>query len=339
MRPDIKDFTLPELEENIISMGEPRYRAEQVFLWLYRKRTSDFGLMLNIPGALRKKLSENFPPRNLEACERRKAADGVEKFLFRLHDGEFTESVIIPSPGRNTICVSTQVGCSRKCKFCASGAMGFKRNLEPGEITGQFLEAENITGDKITNIVFMGMGEPFDNYRNLCRAIRILNHPAGINISARRMTVSTAGIIEGIEKFTSFEMPVKLAVSLHAPDQELRSSIMPVSRKNPLPRLLKALAAFRKTGRKLTLEYALIKDVNDSPRAAGKLARIAGRLDCAVNIISFNPVPGSPFEAPPDKTVEDFMNELHSLGVMVSLRRARGPEISAACGQLAGKRR
>lgn len=336
--PDIKDLTLAELESSFISSGEPRYRAEQVFRWLYKHRENDFKRMANIPLPLREKLSGVFETRSLRPVSREKSADGARKFLFRLRDGEFIESVFIPSDSRNTLCVSTQAGCRRRCKFCASGDSGLKRNLAPGEITGQFLAAESITGEKTSSLVFMGTGEPFDNYDNLLSALRILNHPSGINLSARKMTVSTAGVIEGIRKFSTFELPVNLAVSLHAPEQELRRSLMPLAARDVLSELLKSLDKFRKTGRKLTIEYALMEGVNDSALMAGKLARIAGRLDCAVNIISFNPVPGKPFSPPPYKTVKRFMDELHSRGAMVSLRRSRGREISAACGQLAGRK-
>ncbi len=336
MPEDIRDCTLDELEEEMLKLKEPRYRGEQIFRWLYIQRADNFKLMANIPAAMRAKLSGNFTISNLETIDRRLSADGTEKFLFKLPDGRFTESVVIPSKNRNTICFSTQVGCKFGCKFCASGLMGFTRSLAPSEIIGQLLKAENISGKKITNAVFMGIGEPFDNYRNLIRTIRILNHPKGINISARKITVSTAGVVPAIEKFTSFELPVKLALSLHSTDQKTRSLIMPIARVHPMDKLIKALIGFRRAGRKLTLEYALIDGLNDAPEEAKKLSSIARRLDCPVNIISFNPAPGIPFFPCSDEKIKVFMDEIHSNGVMVSLRRSRGSEIEAACGQLAG---
>lgn len=335
--PDIKDLTLPELEDSLTRAGEPRYRAEQVFLWLYRQREDNFSRMLNIPPALREKLSQKFEARGPRLISRETSPDGAAKFLLGLRRGELIETVFIPSEKRNTVCVSTQAGCRRRCRFCASGENGLKRNLSPGEITAQFLDVERITGKKLTSLVFMGMGEPFDNYDNLLSSIRILNHPLGINLSARKMTVSTAGIIEGIRKFSEFELPVNLAVSLHAPEQGLRKKLMPLAGRHKLPELLEALDELVKTGRKLTIEYALMENINDSVLMARKLARIAGRLGCTVNIIAFNPVPGKPFSPPPRETVQNFMDELHSRGVMVSLRRSRGREISAACGQLSGR--
>jgi 23S rRNA (adenine2503-C2)-methyltransferase len=339
MPQDIRDFTLPELEKIVSGLGEPPYRAEQVFRWLYRQRIVDYDAMVNIPAALREKLSAKYSIFYPKKASRLISADGTQKILFRLKDGNYIESVIIPSKKRNTICLSTQLGCARGCVFCASGDMGFTRNLSPSEITGQYLSAEEILGSKITNIVFMGMGEPFDNYDNLCRAIRILNSPFGANISAGKITVSTAGIIENIYKYSSFDIPANLAVSLHAPDEKTRSLLMPLNRKYPIKKLFAALLKFKNTGKKLTLEYLLLKGLNDSIASAGKLSRMANRLGCPVNIIPFNPVRGKGFEPPDENTVRQFISALRSKGSNVFLRRPMGVDISAACGQLAGRKK
>lgn len=336
-RPDIRDFTPCELEEIIKTLDEPGYRAEQIFRRLYRQRAEDFREISNTPASLRKKLAETFSADAPVLLKKFESSDGAVKFLFGLSDGKKTETVFIPSEKRSTICLSSQVGCSRGCSFCASGERGLERNLRPSEMTGQLISAEKITRRKTTNVVFMGMGEPFDNYENLCRTLIILNHPWGMNISARKITVSTAGVAAGIHKFASFELPVNLAVSLHAADDLKRNSIIPLNRKYPLEQLLKALSIFRKTGRKLTLEYALIQDFNDSKEDACSLARIANRLACGVNIIRLNPVPGKSFCPPSETRVLKFMDILHDKNVMVSLRRSKGADISAACGQLAGR--
>ncbi|HNS48577.1 MAG TPA: 23S rRNA (adenine(2503)-C(2))-methyltransferase RlmN [bacterium] len=337
-KPNLGDFTLEELTARLSELGEPTYRAVQVFNWLYRKGAEDFASMTNLPAALRHRLTESFSIVRPVAAERRRAADGTEKILFRLAGGGGVETVLIPSPPRLTLCLSTQFGCRFGCVFCASGRIGFKRNLTPSEIVGQVLQVQFREKRPVTNLVFMGMGEPFDNYENLTAAIRILNHPHGLNIGARKLTVSTCGLVPQIEAFRELGLQVELSISLHAADEELRSRLMPVNRRYPLAELLPAAARYtRETGRQLTLEYLLMAGVNDGPEAARQLAETARRLGAKVNLINFNPVPGLPFKPAPEPAAAAFQKGLRAAGVNVTRRRSRGAGVGAACGQLAGE--
>ena len=334
---DIKDLTFSELENEISGLGESSYRARQIFSWLYRAGSHEFNEMGNIPKVLKDKLNKDYYVSGLEVSEHLKSADGTEKILFKLQDGRFTETVLIPAKRRKTLCLSTQVGCKFACPFCASGSNGYTRNLTSSEIVNQALYFQRDLKHKITNYVFMGMGEPLDNYENVAKSIAILNDAKGMNIGARRITLSTCGIIPGIEKLKCLGLQVNLSVSLHAGNDELRNKLMPVNKRYPLKKLIKACEDFRdKTGRMTTLEYILIRGVNDSPQDSDDLAAIAKRLRAKVNLIRYSAVPNSSFQSPEEKDRIVFMKRLVSGGVSATLRKSKGKDIQAACGQLAG---
>jgi len=333
---DIKDLPFDEWRDELVRIGEPAFRAGQIFAWIYKKGATRFEDMTNLGRDLQAKLGRAYLVGRLELFGVFRSKDRAEKYVFRLHDGPRIESVLIPAGGRATVCVSTQVGCKFACAFCASGRRGFVRHLTPSEIVGQVLFLRGRIDAALTNIVFMGMGEPFDNYENLIKAILILNSRQGLGIAARRMTVSTAGIIPGIERFRKLGLQVNLSISLHAAAETKRSELMPVNRKYPLEKLLAACEDYlREGGRKLTLEYVLINKVNDGAEDAARLARIAARLKAKINLIPFSPVIGLAFEVPEEGRVLDFRRKLEAGGVPVTLRHSKGRDIQAACGQLA----
>jgi 23S rRNA (adenine2503-C2)-methyltransferase len=335
---DLKALTLEELKGEIVGMGEPAYRAEQVFAWVYKKGAKSFSLMTDLSEPLREKLAGKFSIAGLEVWSEARAKDGTEKFVFRLESGVGIETVLIPSGERATVCVSTQAGCKFRCAFCASGRRGFIRNLSPAEIVGQVLYATERLGRLPTNIVFMGMGEPLDNYENLAKSIAILNSPHGPAIAARRMTVSTAGVVPGIIRFKELGLQVNLSVSLHAATDPKRSSLMPINKQYPLEKLLRACEDYIGSGgRKITLEVVLLRDVNDAPEDVDGLARIAKRLRAKINFIPFSPVAGLPFETPEPARIQSAIQRFRRKNVPVTLRQSKGREIAAACGQLAGR--
>jgi len=337
---DIKNFTITELEEQLAEIPTPPFRSRQISEWLYRKGISDFSQMKNLPKDLQERLDAVFYISRPEIAEIARSTDGTEKFLSRLFDHNFIETVLIPERERTTVCLSTQVGCRYKCAFCASGKSGFTRNLTLAEIINQLLFIRFERKRKITNVVFMGMGEPFDNYANLVRAISVINHAQGLGIGARKITVSTCGIIPGIARFQNLGQQVELSVSLHAAEEELRRKLMPVSKKYPLKELVPALADYtQKTGRVITLEYLLVKDVNDSVDCAEKLVDLTKRLKAKVNLLGYSLVAGNNYRAPEKEDVLLFANRLTQKGIFVTIRKSRGNDIAAACGQLAGKRR
>jgi 23S rRNA (adenine2503-C2)-methyltransferase len=335
---DIRDLTLDELRDELGATGEKPFRAAQVFDWLYHKGATDFASFTSLSKELREKLAARFTIGRLELAERMESKDGAVKFVFRLADGPCVETVLIPSGKRRTVCLSTQAGCKFGCAFCASGLHGFKRDLQPSEITGQALAVHGEAGGEITNYVFMGMGEPLDNFDSLAKAIRIMNAPEGMGIAARRMTVSTAGLIPGIERLKGLDLQVNLSVSLHAVTDRLRSRLMPINRKYPLEKLIEACEGYiRSGGRMITLEYILIKGVNDTLDDADGLAGIARRLRAKVNLIAYSPVAAFPFEGPSDGALALFRRWLEERKVRVTLRQSKGRDILAACGQLAGR--
>ncbi len=336
IKKDIKDFTLEELKREMGAIGEPTYRARQLFSWLYKKGKYSFAEMSDMPEALRQKLDKNYYIGTLILAERFKSSDGTEKFLFRLHDNNFIETVLIYSKKRLTVCLSTQVGCKYDCAFCASGLRGFIRNLSVSEIVNQLLFLEFSLKHKITNLVFMGMGEPLDNYDNVKRAIMIMNSSEGMNIGKGRITVSTCGIIPGIKALKTLKTGINLSISLHAADDRLRDTLMPINKIYPLKELLRACLDFRKAKKgSITLEYVLIKGKNDLPEDADKLAVIAGRLGAKVNVLIYSPVPQIDFKPPSEREAEVFMRYLLDRKVKATLRRSKGKDIAAACGQLA----
>jgi len=324
---NIKDLTLDELKVEL-----------QVFSWLYRKGKTTFGEFSDLSKRLREKLETDYFISRMDAVERRRSPDGTEKFLFRLSDGNFIETVLIPSGRRRTVCLSTQAGCKFACVFCASGLNGFKRNLSPSEITGQVLFLRDTLGRELTNLVFMGMGEPLDNLRNLEKAVRIMNSPEGMAIAARRMTISTCGLVPGIQRLAKIDLQVNLSLSLHAATDSVRDKLMPVNKKYPLEKVVEACEEYLKSGgRMLTIEYILIKGVNDSLSDAEGLAGIARRLRAKVNVITCSPVAGLVYQGPREPETRMFIQWLEERKVQVTRRRSKGADIAAACGQLAGR--
>jgi len=338
-KPDVKSLSIKEL----CRIAQPSYRAGQITDWLYKKRVNSFAEMTDLPQALRTKLAEDFSFGKIEMVRVLGSHDTTQKFLFRLSDGNLIESVLIPaspalygSPSdRRTICISTQVGCAYGCKFCASGLAGWKRNLHAHEIVNQIMAVEKESGERIDNIVFMGMGEPLANYDNLMRAIQIINAPWGIGMGARHITISTSGLVPQIRKLAEQPLQIRLAVSLHGATDEVRNRIMPINRKYALRALLDACRYF--TSRKkqrLTFEYILIAEVNDSRDQARELARHAHALDAKVNLIPYNSVEGLEWRRPSAEGQKNFLSVLRGGGVRATLRREKGNDIAAACGQL-----
>lgn len=324
-----------ELQDFLSGMGEPGFRASQIWEWLYVRGVSSFGEMKNLPLSLRNSLSGFFDAAPLSCVAVSEGADGVKKFLLECPDKERIESVAIPSGGKYTLCLSTQVGCALGCLFCATGNSGFVRNLDSGEIVQQYLAARKALDGRISNIVFMGMGEPLANYGNLLGAIRIFNDGRGISIGARKITVSTCGIVPGIMRLAEEGLQVELSVSLHAASDELRSKIMPVNKTWPLDALIAAARAYtEKTGRIITFEYTLVKGLNDTREDAKRLLETVRSAGGRVNLIPLSPVDHYDGTAPDENVQELFMRILRRGGVNATLRRSKGSSVSAACGQL-----
>lgn len=333
-------MTRKELETYMVSLGEKPFRARQVMKWTYKKNLLDFENMTDLPIYLRKKLKESLKFYELKLLEVQCSKDGSSKYAFELGDGQVIESVLIPDEGRLTLCVSSQVGCPLGCKFCLTGQMGFSRNLSASEIVGQVLEVQRTisTSKRITNIVFMGMGEPLLNYEEVKKAIEILEDEFGFDLSWRKVTLSTVGIIPELKKTFYEGVRCRIAISLNAPDQALRSELMPVSRRYPLEELLQVCRALPLPPReRLTFEYVLIKDVNASPKEALRLTELLEGIRCKVNLIPFNEVPGLPFQSPSTEEVEAFQRILLDKGFTAIVRKSFGKDIMAACGQLRGK--
>jgi len=353
-KPSIHGETPDTLGERLVAAGHPRYRAGQVFEWLYPRRAETPEAMTNLPAGLRGWLVEQYDFEATALVQRKASSDVTQKILQRLRDGSLIETVIIRAPmeglghekSRRTICISTQAGCAYGCKFCASGLEGWKRDLSVGEIVSQLVQVCRIE-DKadparaaeglasFDNIVVMGMGEPLANYDNLLAALRIVNAQWGFGFGARRVTISTSGVVPKILKLAEEPLGFRLAISLHGATNEVRNQIMPVNKKFPLEELIPAAKAFaRKHGRMLTLEFILIEDINDSLEQARKLAVIARELHAHVNLIPYNKVEGLPWVRPSLTRQDRFVKELRALGVTATLRREKGHDIDAACGQL-----
>ncbi|MGB2782912.1 MAG: 23S rRNA (adenine(2503)-C(2))-methyltransferase RlmN [Atribacterota bacterium] len=332
---DIKNFTLNELQEEVKYLGEQKYRATQLFDLLYRKGIEDFRDMLNLPSSLRDLLQENYYISKVNLVKFVKSKDQTEKYLFKLEDENLIESVLIFSDKRVTECISSQIGCKYNCLFCESGKKGFTRNLTVSEIINQVLFVKKKMKSNPKNIVFMGIGEPLDNYDNIAKTICILNSKDTFNIGARKITVSTCGIIPAIKRLQERNWQIELSVSLHAPENKLRSYLMPVNNIYPLPELIESCKNYAdKTNRQITFEYILIKGVNDSLNYADKLATLISGFNSKVNLISFNPVPGSLLQATAAPQVKSFKSKLMTKGIPTTIRISKGDDISAACGQL-----
>ena len=370
-KPDIKSLTDEELAGCLQQWGQPAYRLAQILQWVYARRVITWDAMTNLPKALREQLAENFTHHTLELIRKQGAKDTTQKFLWRLQDHSLIESVLIPAnpalygeaSDRHTLCVSTQVGCAYGCKFCASGLDGWKRNLSVDEIVDQILAVERwhqvescklkvagsaaaesqpatcnlqpATDRIVNNLVIMGMGEPLANYDNLLKALRILNAPWGGGIGARKITVSTSGLVPQIKKLADEPFQFRLAISLHGATDEVREKIMPVNRKYPLSELAAACDYYQqRKARMITLEYILIAGVNDGLEQTRPLAELAHRLNAKVNLIPYNTVEGLPWERPTEEVQEQFLAALEEREVTATLRREKGGDIDAACGQL-----
>ncbi len=345
--------TLESLEQWLFQQKQPRFRARQIMDWLYKKRVHTWSEMTNLPMSLRDWLSETFDLSPTQLVIRKSSEDITNKLLLRLRDGSLIETVIIRAPqkgvgqdtSRKTICISTQVGCAYGCRFCASGLAGWKRDLSPGEIVSQLIQICHLE-DPITsrdkneiasfdNIVVMGMGEPLANYDNLLQALKILNAPWGLNFGARRITVSTSGLVPEMIKLASEPMPFRLALSLHGATNEVREQIMPINRRYPLEELIPAAKLFvEKHGHMLTLEFILIEKINDTIAQADALIEIARDLHAHVNLIPYNTVQGLPWKRPSRRRQNVFLEKLHKNHIPATIRREKGHDINAACGQL-----
>jgi 23S rRNA (adenine2503-C2)-methyltransferase len=332
-----KDYTLEALTAWMAKRGEPAFRARQVFQWLYQRRVDDFAAMSNVAKDLRRGLAEHFITGRLERHDVRRSGDGSVKLAFRLGDGALIESVLMPNNTHYTLCVSTQVGCAMGCDFCMTARMGLVRNLTPGEIVQQVVEAYRELPEEalIRNVVFMGMGEPLHNYDNLITALEILSEDHGFGFSWRRLTVSTSGLVPAIRRFAREKVRANLAVSLNGVTDEARARLMPVNRRWNIAALLKACREIPKEPRvRITFEYVLLEGITDDLGDARKLVKLLHGLKCKVNLIPFNPWPGTPYRGPDLAHARAFQEELLDRGLLATLRISKGQDIQAACGQL-----
>ncbi len=343
MKPFIYDRNLEELQVWAVENGEPAFRAGQIFDWLYVKRVSSFEEMSNLPKSLRTKLSDQFDFVTLREITRFESKDGTVKFLFELRDGNAIETVVMKHNYGNSVCVTTQVGCRIGCTFCASTLGGLKRDLTAGEIIAQIVKSQQMldaSGDRVSSIVVMGIGEPFENYDSLMKFLRVVIHEKGLHIGARHITVSTSGIVPNIYRFADENTQVSLAISIHAPNDQLRSKLMPVNRRFPFQDVMAALTYYwEKTRRRITFEYALIGSVNDQPEHAEELAKVLNEsgILCHVNLIPVNYVPERNYVRTPRDDIFEFQRILERNKINATIRREQGADIAAACGQLRAK--
>lgn len=340
-RKNIYDLTLEEWQAWLKENNEPVYRGKQIFDWLYVKRVNSLEEMTNLSKALREKLTNSFELETLHTLTQHKSADGTIKFLFQLKDGHAIETVIMKHDYGNSVCVTTQVGCRMGCTFCASTLGGVARDLSPGEIVAQVVEAQKILdkdNERVSSVVVMGTGEPFDNYDATIQFIKIINEDNGLNIGQRHITVSTSGIVPNIYKFADLKWQVGLAISLHAPTGPLRTSLMPINKKYSLEELIVACHYYvNTTNRRITFEYALMGKVNDQEKHAEQLAQLIKDIKCHVNLIPVNYVPERSFVRTPKEQIFNFKRVLEKYQINVTIRREQGGDIEAACGQLRAK--
>jgi 23S rRNA (adenine2503-C2)-methyltransferase len=342
LKTDIRELSLDELKTVLVEKGEKAFRAKQVYEWLWKKHASSFDEMTNLSKPMRVLLEEQFIINNASIKTEQKSSDRTIKTAFQLHDDHVVEGVLIPSKTRMTACISSQVGCSLTCKFCATGKMDRERNLSAAEMYDQVAtikkQAEDNYETNLTNIVYMGMGEPLLNYKNMLRSVEMITTDAGLAMSPKRITVSTAGIAKLIKKLGDDEVKFNLALSLHAANDEKRDKIMPINEQNSLDSLAEALIYFHdKTGTRVTFEYILFKNFNDGIEDAQELARFCKHVPCKINIIEYNPIGDGEFEQATREKLDAFTKFLESKNLIVNVRRSRGKDIDAACGQLANK--
>ena len=335
---NIKDYNLEELKEELVAIGEKKYRAEQIFKWIYVDKVKKFDEMTNLSVELREKLKENYTMCNYKILRKQESSDGTKKYLFDVLDGNAIETVLMEYHHGKTVCVSSQIGCKMGCKFCASTGIQFVRSLLSGEIVEQILAVEQDIGDKISNIVFMGIGEPFDNYDNVMKAIRIINNQKGLNIGARHISVSTSGLVPRIYDFANEDLQCTLSISLHATSNEKRSSMMPVNKRYPIEELMKACKDYiAKTNKRISFEYALAKDNNDNLEDAKELVKLLKGMLCHVNLIPINKIENGKYTKSTNENIIKFRDYLNDNGIVATIRRELGSDIDAACGQLRRK--
>ena len=332
---DIKSMTIDELKELMTQIGEKPFRAKQIYSWLHEHLVTSYDEMANLPKSLKQKLAD-YPITALETLDVQiSKVDGTRKYLFRLADGNMIESVLMRYKYGNSVCISSQAGCRMGCRFCASTIGGLTRNLLPSEMLDQIYRIQTSIGERISNVVVMGTGEPLDNYDNLLRFIHILTEDGGIHISQRNLTVSTCGLVPKIYELAEEKLQMTLAVSLHAPNDEKRRELMPIANKYSIDELLAACRNyFDKTGRRITFEYSLVAGVNDQPDDIRELTAILKRRNCHLNLIPVNPIKERDFKKPDSKNALEFKNKLEKNGINVTIRRERGSDIDGACGQL-----
>lgn len=326
------------LKEYMISKGEKPFRSSQIIEWLYRHKVGSFDEMSNIKKSFIEEMKRDFIFDFLELVTRQISADGTQKFLFRLNDGNLIETVLMTHDYGYSVCVTTEVGCNMGCQFCASGMKKKLRNLETSEIVLQVLTVSKLAGVRVSHVVVMGIGEPFDNYDNVINFIKIINNPLGLEIGARHITVSTCGLVSKIKEYSNFDLQVNLAISLHAPNNEIRNQIMPINKTYHIEELIEAIKYYiDKTNRRVTIEYILIKDLNDTKECANELADILHGLNVYVNLIPYNEVKEKPYKRSDHQVMVDFFDILKKRRINVQLRKEQGGDIDAACGQLRSK--
>ena len=335
---NIKDYNLDELQEELINMGEKKFRAEQIFKWIYKEKVKSFDEMTNLSIELREKLKENYTMCNYNILKKQESKDGTKKYLFDVLDGNAIETVLMQYHHGKTVCVSSQIGCKMGCNFCASTGNQFVRNLTAGDIVEQILAVEQDINDKISNIVFMGIGEPLDNYDNVIKAIKIMNNPKGLEIGTRHISISTSGLVPRIYDLANEKIQCTLSISLHATTDEKRSSMMPVNNRYNIEELMKACKDYIKiTNKRISFEYALAKDNNDNLEDAQRLVDLLKGMLCHVNLIPINKIENGKFSKSTNENILKFRDFLNEHGIVATVRRELGSDIDAACGQLRRK--
>ena len=333
---DIKSLTLSQLKEEMAALGEKPFRAKQLYEWMHVKLARDYGEMTNIPKSLIAKCRENYTYTSLkEVTVQTSAIDGTKKFLFELADGNLVESVWMQYHHGNSVCISSQVGCKMGCRFCASTLNGCVRNLEPSEMLDQIYRIQSLTGERVSNVVIMGSGEPMDNYDNVVKFLGLINSDKGLNISQRNITVSTCGLVPRIKQLAELKLQITLAISLHAPNDELRKTMMPIAYTYSIEQIMDACRYYLlQTARRISFEYSLVKGVNDSPECAKQLIKLVHGMNCHINLIPVNPIKERDYEQSEKNSIHNFKEILEKAGVNVTIRREMGRDIDGACGQL-----
>ncbi len=336
---NIKDYNLEELKIELKELGEKPFRAEQIFKWLYQEKVETFNEMTNLSLELREKLKNQYTMCNFKILKKQEAKDGTIKYLFDVLDGNAIETVLMRYHHGNSICVSSQIGCKMGCKFCASTGINFIRNLSTGEIVEQIIKVEQDTNERISNVVFMGIGEPLDNYENVVNAIKLINHPKGLNIGARHISISTSGLIPKIYQLAEENIQCTLSISLHATNNPKRSSMMPVNNTYPIEELMQACKDYiAKTNRRISFEYALAKDNNDNLSDAKELIKLLKGMLCHVNLIPINKIENGQFDKSSNENIMKFRDYLNDHGIVATIRRELGADIDAACRTTTNKK-